>query len=83
MLRRDVLAGLLALAAKPAFAGGEGEPGLQLEAGTAFEPDTVAQIAKRLSQSAYVPAARVPEAWTSLSYDQYNAMRRTRPSAAL
>ncbi len=74
MLRRELLASLAALAASPALAGSGAEPGLQLGQGAPFDPTDVIDRARALSRTAYQPPARVPEAWTALSYDDYQSI---------
>ncbi|MDX8352497.1 glucan biosynthesis protein G [Cognatiyoonia sp. IB215182] len=77
MLRREFVASLAALVASGAFAQTTqtpAEPGLQVGAGTPFTPDFVTQRARALSQSAYEEPRRIPEAWTSISYDDYQAI---------
>ena len=44
MLRRDVLTGLMALAATPAFAQGKSGPGLQVGDATPFVPSQIANV---------------------------------------
>ncbi|SEL13121.1 glucans biosynthesis protein [Roseivivax marinus] len=88
MLRRDLLAGLAALAAMPARgqeAGGTGDaaaspptpddvPGLQLGDASAFSPDMVREMARSRAEQAYERPQRIPKAWTEISYDQYRAI---------
>lgn len=40
-----------------------------------FDATTVEDMARALSQKPYVPRASVPEAWQSLSYDEYRQIR--------
>ena len=74
MLRRDVLAGLTALAASPALAHSSQEPGLKLGDATPFQADDVVALARDLSKRAYQPPRSVPTAWSEISYDDYNAI---------
>jgi len=73
MLRRDVLSGLLALAASPALSQStpSSEPGLQLGKATAFDPASVARHARTLAANSYIPPRRIPEDWTNINYDDY------------
>ncbi len=72
MLRREFIASLAALVATPGFAQAEGEPGLRTKGpGVPFKADDVVALARKLSQSDYVPPQRVPEEWTSISYEDY------------
>lgn len=68
MLRREVLTGLMALAAMPVQASTLGQ---QLGARTPFSPEDVIRLARDLRTRAYVPAQPVPDAWSDLSYDDY------------
>ncbi len=74
MLRREFVASLAALAASPALAGSSGEPGLQLGQSAPFNPSDVIDFARELSRKTYQPPRRVPEAWTSISYDEYQSI---------
>ncbi|WP_306113621.1 MULTISPECIES: glucan biosynthesis protein [unclassified Roseovarius] len=75
MLRRDVLTGLLALAATPAIGGTEAaEPGLQTGAPVDFDPSEVIELARARAARAYTPRPRIPEAWTSISYEDYRSI---------
>lgn len=79
MIRRDVIAGLLALAAMPARAQqaaptDDAEPGLRLGPGAPFAPTDPRALAQRLAAQPYAPPPRIPEAWTSISYDDYRAI---------
>ena len=78
MLRREVLAGLLACASLPARAQGSAsateEPGLQLGAAEPFQPTDLRELARRLAASPHVAPARIPEEWTGIDYDQYRAI---------
>lgn len=75
MLRRDVLTGLLALAASPAIAtDGSVEPGLQVGDATPFTPDYVIAMAREKASRPYRPRPRVPEAWTNISYEDYRSI---------
>ncbi len=80
MLRREVLAGLMACAALPARAqtgaaqAGPIEPGLQLGDPVPFRPDDVPEIARRLAAAPHMPPPRIPEAWTSITYDDYRSI---------
>ncbi|MEO0343601.1 MAG: glucan biosynthesis protein G [Pseudomonadota bacterium] len=73
MLRRDVLTGLMALAASP-LAGQStpaGEPGLQLGEATPFDPTSVLEKARALVAKPYSKVARIPAAWTEMDYEDY------------
>jgi len=78
MLRREILAGLLAFASLPARAQGSAsateEPGLQLGAAEPFQPTDLRELARRLAASPHVAPARIPEEWTGIDYDQYRAI---------
>ncbi len=73
MIRREVLTGLMALAATPALStnGQPVEPGLQLGDAQPFDANTVLAEAKRLAGRRYIAPKRIPEAWTEISYDDY------------
>lgn len=71
MLRRDVLSGLMALAASPTWASSEDEPGLQLGPATAFDAKDVMALARKLAEGNYQVPQSVPEAWTEISYEEY------------
>ncbi|MEM9787798.1 MAG: glucan biosynthesis protein, partial [Pseudomonadota bacterium] len=93
MLRRDVLTGLMALAATPALGQGTlaGEPGLQLGEATAFDPNFVMEKARALAAQSYEQPTRIPAAWTDITYDDYvsiwfdgrNALWQNEPDAPL
>ena len=70
MMRRDALKALAALAAVPTAAWAQ-EPGLQLGQGTAFDAQTVTNLARARAKTDYVARPKIPEAWRNLSYDQY------------
>ena len=74
MLRRDFLASLATLIATPIFAEEPGEPGLQTDAGAPFDPSDVVELARALSQKDYQAPTRVPDAWTAISYEDYQAI---------
>jgi glucans biosynthesis protein len=79
MLRREVLAGLMALAAWPVRGqgtgpGAAGEPGLQLGAGVPFRPEDLRDMARDLAAAPYQAPSRIPQAWTEISYDDYRAI---------
>ena len=61
----------MALAASPMVASTNGEPGLQLGQRTAFAPDDVVRLARERAASRYQAPQAIPEAWTSISYDDY------------
>ena len=69
--RRTFLGSLLALAAIPARADDDIGPGLQLGDAAPWDPDAVREIARQAAQRPYSPPQSVPEAWTSINYDQY------------
>ncbi len=76
MLRRDVLTGLMAIAASPAISQTEGaaeaaEPGLQLGDATPFDPSVVIEKARALAAKPYAEPTRIPEAWTDIEYEDY------------
>ena len=93
MLRREVLTGLMALAASPALSQSavDGEPGLQLGAASPFNPALVLEKARVLAAEPYVPPTSIPKEWTELSYDDYvsiwfdgrNALWHTDPDTSL
>ncbi|MEL6685705.1 MAG: glucan biosynthesis protein, partial [Pseudomonadota bacterium] len=93
MLRREVLTGLMALAASPALgqARADGEPGLQLGAASPFNPALVLERARLLAAEPYVPPTPIPKEWTEISYDDYvsiwfdgrNALWHTDPETSL
>ncbi|WP_121062158.1 glucan biosynthesis protein [Chachezhania antarctica] len=67
--RRVFMAALAAAAAQPAFsrrAHAEGEP---------FSHEQVIALAEALSKKRYKARPMVPEAWQTLTYDQYRAMQ--------
>lgn len=74
MLRREFIASLAALAAGPGFAEGAGEPGLQTKPGIPFAPEDVIALARELSKADYRQRPRIPEAWTSISYEDYQSI---------
>ena len=72
MIRRDVLSGLIALAATPSLGNATpNEPGLQLGPARAFDPSDVIELARRLAAKPYRAPTRVPAAWTDISYEDY------------
>ena len=71
MLRREVLTGLMALAASPGLASVDGEPGLQVGEGTPFDAQDVLSLARKRAAEDYELPQAVPEAWTDISYEQY------------
>jgi len=71
MIRRDVLTGLMALAASPALSAGQTEPGLQLGAPQPFDAEDVTAQARNLAAQPYAPPPRIPDAWTRITYDDY------------
>jgi len=74
MLRREFVASLAALVATPALAEEPGEPGLRTDAGVPFDPTDVIELARTLSRKAYQTPRRVPEAWTNISYEDYQSI---------
>ncbi|MEM6556786.1 MAG: glucan biosynthesis protein G [Pseudomonadota bacterium] len=74
MLRREFVASLAALMGAPAFAEGAEEPGLQTGPGTPFRPEDVIELARRLAAEDYQPPRRIPDAWTSISYEDYQSI---------
>ncbi|SLN40472.1 Glucans biosynthesis protein G precursor [Roseivivax jejudonensis] len=83
MDRRQVLAGLMACFAAPVRAQQEGAsggaadpevPGLQLGTPDPFAPEDVRELARALAAEPYTAPQRIPEAWTSIDYDQYRAI---------
>lgn len=74
MLRREFVASLAALVAGPGFAEGAGEPGLQTKPGVPFVPEDVVALARELSKTEYKQRPRIPEAWTSISYEDYQSI---------
>ncbi|MEM1353098.1 MAG: glucan biosynthesis protein, partial [Pseudomonadota bacterium] len=70
MKRRDMLALMAALAARPRAALAE-EPGVQLGNSTPFSAGVVRMRAKQLAKKPYAPRRSIPESWRNLSYDQY------------
>ncbi|PJI84261.1 glucans biosynthesis protein [Yoonia maricola] len=73
MLRRDVLTGLMAVAASPALSetAPTGEPGLQLGAASPFDPTSVLEKARALAAEPHVPPTPIPAPWTEISYEDY------------
>lgn len=73
MLRRDVLTGLIALAASPALSQSTlaSEPGLQLGEATPFDPNFVMEKARALAAKAYEAPTRIPSPWTEITYEDY------------
>lgn len=72
MLRREFLAGLMALGASPAFSANHGEePGFKLGPKSNFSPDDVKILAETLSIKPYEPAPNFPKAWSDISYEDY------------
>ena len=71
MLRREVLTGLLGLAASPALgqSSAPGVPGLQLGAASPFDPSVVVEKARALAAQSYVPPTAIPAPWTEIDYD--------------
>ncbi len=75
MLRRDVLTGLMALAATPALGTVEAaEPGLQVGDAMPFNPEYVVALAREKAARPYKMRPRVPEAWTKISYEDYRSI---------
>ncbi|MCK0150350.1 glucan biosynthesis protein G [Marivita sp. S6314] len=91
MLRRDVLTGLLALAASPSLATEATEPGLQLGNPVSFSPEDVIALARTLATRDYQPPRAIPTQWTDITYDDYvsiwfdgrNALWAREPDAPL
>lgn len=74
MLRREFVASLAALMATPGFAQTAGEPGLQTDPGAPFNPSDVIALARARAQDDYQPRVRVPDAWTDISYEDYQSI---------
>ncbi|MCE0506705.1 glucan biosynthesis protein G [Roseivivax sp. GX 12232] len=83
MLRRELLMGLAGLVATRAAAEGgtgesapaaEAEPGMQLGAPSSFSRADVTRMARDLAAKSFEAPARIPEAWTNISYDDYRAI---------
>ncbi|MEO1745067.1 MAG: glucan biosynthesis protein G [Pseudomonadota bacterium] len=78
MLRRDLLTGILALAASPALGSGlevpPDEPGLQLGAAAPFDPDDVVSLAQARAVEPYRRRPAVPRAWTDITYEDYRSI---------
>lgn len=75
MIRREVLAGLMACASLPARGWASAtEPGLQLGAGAPFSPAALRDLARAMAAGAHAPARRIPRAWTEISYDDYRGI---------
>jgi len=72
MIRRDVLAGLLALAAMPAGAKTAG--GVRLGGASPFQPADLRAMAQALAARRYVAPRPIPKAWTAINYDTYRAI---------
>lgn len=66
MQRREFLAGLAALVASPTWA-----DKLTLGAATPFDLEALIAQTRSLAQQPYAPMPPVPDAWQSLSYDDY------------
>lgn len=71
MLRREFVSLLAALAASPALSQDSVEPGLQLQSGAPFAPESIVDLARNLAKADYVPPTRIPEPWTEISYEDY------------
>lgn len=71
MLRREFIASLAALAGTPGFAQTETGSGLQLTAGTAFDPADVIARARDLARRDYVAQPAFPPEWTEIDYEDY------------
>ena len=74
MLRREVLTGLLALAAAPALGQTAAEPGLRVGDKRPFDPAQVIAKARKRAGRAYRERPRVPDAWTNISYEDYRSI---------
>lgn len=74
MLRRDFVTSLAALMATPAFAETSGEPGLQTVSGTPFRPSDVVDLARSLAAREFQQPRRIPDAWTGITYDDYQSI---------
>ncbi|WP_425091051.1 glucan biosynthesis protein [Tropicimonas sp. S265A] len=93
MIRREVLTGLLALAASPAVSldATHAEPGLQLGDVVPFDPTDVLAQARKLAARPYRLRDRIPDAWTDITYEDYvsiwfdgrNALWADEPGAPL
>ena len=70
MRRRDFLASLAALAAAPTRGLAE-EPGLRAGRAVPFTAEAVIERARGMARHDYRPRPTIPEAWRSLTYDQY------------
>ncbi|MEM8789568.1 MAG: glucan biosynthesis protein G [Pseudomonadota bacterium] len=74
LTRRQGLKLAAAMAALPAWARGQEEPGMRLGALKPFAKDGVLRKARRLAQEPHRPGAQVPRPWRELSYDQYRSI---------
>jgi glucans biosynthesis protein len=72
MIRRDVLAGLLTLAALPAR--GQDAPGVQLGTAAPFQPADLRDMARALATRRYTAPRKVPKAWIAIDYDTYRSI---------
>ncbi len=73
MIRRNVLKGLMALAATPAISNtvASDEPGLQFGAKQPFSADDVIAQARRLAATDFVEPQRIPAQWSEITYEDY------------
>ena len=80
MLRREVITGLMALAASPALASDtsakdDAAPsGLTVGQGTPFDPSDVIRLARDRAAAAYAPRPTVSQEWLDISYDDYRSI---------
>ncbi|KCV82139.1 glucan biosynthesis protein G [Actibacterium atlanticum] len=78
MIRREFLAGVMALAASPALATDASlsdQPPLQLGKPEPFSPDQIIAMARQLAKRPYQERPAIPQAWQNISYDQYRNFR--------
>lgn len=76
MLRRDVLMGLMGLAASPALGQGgvDGEPGFQLGDAQSWSPAQIVEEARARAGQPFKPRAQIPQEWLDISYDDYRSI---------
>jgi len=71
MLRREVLTGLMALAASPALAGSHVARELPLGQGRPFSAEHVKALARKLRDAPYSVPNAIPPEWREIAYDDF------------